>query len=570
MITMKKSFRIIFQITMIIFFAIILIIQGSIIISVNSLIASTNRESGENILKNIVYEMTDKINMADKISDLLAKKRSIQNYISETDERKRKLAFKEAFDKIWDVVQYTGENMYILAWDNQGDKKEIVNTLEDRDTKFVDQFFENHITSTQRNNIYIDATEDAILICKIQDVDMYDLSKVGMDNIGKVGVIIKLNKYMLQRKMNLKRDISIELVCDNNESIQLFASDDEGKRQNVQTMNIDDTSYSIVCSVQSNRMPEQYRNIRNLVLLIAGVCILFFIIFMVLFRTMFSRAINRIFTYLDDYPYNKKIKALECVGITEFDVLIHHINNMLTLIDKTNHKVFETQQILYEKEIEKKNTLFYMYQLQIQPHFLYNTLGCINSYAIENNVWEIVEITSAMADMFRYSLEYPDKVCFEKELEYAQSYINIQKLRYPKLVRFRIDVDEDLFGVEVPKMILQPIVENAFKHGILPKKEKSVICISARIEGSEFVITVSDDGVGMSAEKLEEVRNNIYTEQNKRETWGSIGMANVHKRIKLMYGNDYGVTISSEEGKGCSVVMTVPVQYGEVIDDTEV
>jgi len=204
-----------------------------------------------------------------------------------------------------------------------------------------------------------------------------------------------------------------------------------------------------------------------------------------------------------------------------------------------------TKSIVDKEQKIKKYELNSLYS-QINPHFLYNTLDTIVWMAEFNESSEVVETSKSLASFFRLSLNNGEMITsLENELNHVKQYLIIQKKRYQAKLNYKIDSDLKLNDFEIPKLILQPIVENSIYHGIKELDRNGNIYIKVRQEKNDIIIVIEDDGVGFDASK-------INTSSNKL---GGIGLKNVDDRIKLYYGKKYGLTIDSEINKGTCVTI---------------
>lgn len=199
-------------------------------------------------------------------------------------------------------------------------------------------------------------------------------------------------------------------------------------------------------------------------------------------------------------------------------------------------------------------------QSQINPHFLYNTLDMINWLSLKNSTGEVNSAVRALANFYRLSLSGgKDIVTIADELKHVSYYLQIQNIRFGDKIKSVIDVDKDVLEYSIPKITLQPIVENAIHHGILEKPDKTgVITVKGRKIENTIIITVSDDGIGIPEENLKSIM--LYESLSK--TGSSYGIKNINERIKLIYGNDYGLNCTSVYGKGTTVeIRLAAVKY---------
>lgn len=212
----------------------------------------------------------------------------------------------------------------------------------------------------------------------------------------------------------------------------------------------------------------------------------------------------------------------------------------------------------YIAKIEKRNAQLRALQAQINPHFIYNTLQAVGGMALKHGVPGIYEVTLNLIDIMRYSLNFSkDRVRLGDELKYLQSYLQIQNLRFGKRLDLTFDAPEDCFEYLVPKLILQPLVENCFEHGLAERSGRWTVTVSAAVQGEDLLLTVSDNGVGIPPEKLEQIRATLEsgTDSSLRGA-EHIGLTNVNARIRLMFGGeDYGLTIDSDPNAGTSITV---------------
>jgi len=197
-------------------------------------------------------------------------------------------------------------------------------------------------------------------------------------------------------------------------------------------------------------------------------------------------------------------------------------------------------------------------QMQINPHFLFNTLNMISQTAYLENADQTVELLGSTAKLLRYTLDYTGKeVTLAREIELLGSYVSIQEQRFGDRIRFEFDLDESHHQMHVPSMILQPLVENSLKYGVGMKTEGALIriCTRYRADKQQEMIIVSDNGTGMERKRLEEVRRSM-TEKNGNER--NIGLSNVCLRLSMFFNGDSRMSIHSRTGRGTTVVLRLP------------
>jgi len=235
----------------------------------------------------------------------------------------------------------------------------------------------------------------------------------------------------------------------------------------------------------------------------------------------------------------------------DFNIMIARIKELV----RTNAR---------EQEEKRKSELMAL-QNQITPHFLYNTLDSIVWMAEGQRNEEVVKMVSALARLLRLSISRGEElVAIRDEIAHIGHYLTIQKMRYRDKLDFDISVEEEILGLYVPKVILQPLVENAIYHGIKNNDEGGCVTVRGSSNNGTVVLSVGDDGVGMTKVQIEGILAEGATARQQRR----VGVRNVHDRIQLYFGADYGLRFFSETGRGTTVEIHLPrVEQGDTTDE---
>ncbi len=217
----------------------------------------------------------------------------------------------------------------------------------------------------------------------------------------------------------------------------------------------------------------------------------------------------------------------------------------------------------------KRQSEYLALQNQINPHFLYNTLEAIRGDALSVGMDNIANITEALATFFRYTItDTGSLVTIEDELDNVDNYFKIQKYRFGEKVDITYDIPEneaDILLMQLPKLTLQPIIENAIFHGLEKRSEAGTIVITIELAGNKVVIRIKDNGVGIEEEILDTINYGLshislaYGTEDNRNKKGGIALNNVCRRIKLLFGEDYGLHVYSLIGVGTEVRITLPI-----------
>ena len=236
----------------------------------------------------------------------------------------------------------------------------------------------------------------------------------------------------------------------------------------------------------------------------------------------------------------------------EIDELGEGLNSMLDRIE-------DLLQLVYKEQKSKREAELRIMQQQIKPHFLYNTLETILWMAEEDASEQIVEVVTALTKLFRIALSQGHEIItVEDEIDHVRSYLIIQKSRYEDKIDFDIQCPIELYPLHVQKMILQPLVENAIYHGVKEKAGTGCIRISIEENNGTLVLVVSDDGAGISEKNLQRINEGLRHQDHGSDKT-AFALYNVNDRIRLTYGESYGITVSSRESEGTVVTIKHPI-----------
>ncbi|MEG0387972.1 MAG: histidine kinase, partial [Niameybacter sp.] len=315
-------------------------------------------------------------------------------------------------------------------------------------------------------------------------------------------------------------------------------------------------SYYVISAIDKHSLFSDLGTTRILIALIILIVILFMWLLIKLLLSSVLTPINKLYVFIKSIREgnHKKLKqAIILEGCTEINTLGNEFNRMLLEINTLNHQLFDTTTSLYELEIEKNKAEIAHLRSQINPHFLYNTLESIRGIALEKEIPQIATMTVAMGKIFRYSIKGASTAPLLEELTIIKAYLDIQLVRFNCKFEVFYSIHPNTETLYVPKMILQPLIENAIFHGIEKKIDAGLLYIGSKITPDHALyITIQDDGVGMSSDTVETLLLNDGITSH-------IGILNVHNRIKLLYGDAYGLQIVSSEQLGTKITIVLPI-----------
>lgn len=247
-------------------------------------------------------------------------------------------------------------------------------------------------------------------------------------------------------------------------------------------------------------------------------------------------------------------------GISEIDTIIADINQMIDKIKVSTRQIICTQNMLYETELRTKEAQLYALQSQVNPHFLYNTLQCICGLAAMGRTKDIQTITLAMSDVFKYSIHPGTFIDCAEEIDIIHKYLSIFKIRYDGKIEYSIQIDEPMLDCPILKMIIQPTVENAILHAYQDTDKEPFIHICGEKREGTLVFTITDNGTGIPSDKLLEIQKQLerdFSESIQKATSFGLGLYNINRRIRLVYGEDYGISLASSP-QGTQVTIRIP------------
>jgi two-component system sensor histidine kinase YesM len=264
-------------------------------------------------------------------------------------------------------------------------------------------------------------------------------------------------------------------------------------------------------------------------------------------------------------PIDRICERLEAIGkgsllvcepieadIEEVQLLSYGIENM---VERLKWQIDKNT----EQEKQRRRTELALLQAQINPHFLYNTLDTIIWLNESGEISEAVKMVASLSNYFRFSLSRGKSVItLEEEEQHIRSYLEIQQMRYRDLMDYEIDIPVRLKNYILPKLTLQPLVENALYHGIKNTRRKGFIQLTGKEHNGCVILEVKDDGYGMSQERLEQLKASLTDGTNE-----GFGLRTVHQRIQILFGAEYGLALQSEPGKGTRISVTIPMKTSD-------
>ena len=379
-------------------------------------------------------------------------------------------------------------------------------------------------------------------------------------SVGKKGYIFIIDKEGNIVYHPQQQQLYNELQTENIEEVMNCTSDylelGKGDSKKLYTVSRSEkTGWTVVSCSYTSELLKRSNQAQELYMLMAVILVAVALIISSIVSKGITRPIHKLQSYMaliqegDFQAGNVEVDSRNEIGsLTEtFNVMTQKIQELMV-------------QIIEEQQAKRKSELKAL-QSQINPHFLYNTLDSIIWMAEEGKNEEVVVMTASLAKLFRQIISNEEEeISIFQEVEYCRNYLIIQKMRYKDKLEFEIDLAPDIKGDKIIKMVLQPLIENAIYHGLKYKESKGMLVLKGYGQGDDIIFEIRDNGVGMDQETMK----HIFERHKVNYRSNGVGVYNVERRIKLSYGQEYGISYKSKLGEGTVATMRIPKERRDV------
>lgn len=565
------SFLFIFTIIIIAFFSYRLI---------EDLVRKNSQEYVNKLIEQVNNNIDAYISYMENVSSMLLYNSDIQHYFSNNIDKENKEKYKIKIIDLLNSIKKTREDIIsIILFGYNGEI--IIDNMDNQINPFIDykeqswyksaQNFDGKasLSSSHVQNIIkdkyrwvvslsrelkrIDSTEKIGIL--LVDLNFNIINNMCKNiNLGKRGYIFIINKegdivFHPQQQLiysNLKREMISEVILTNK---KVFTTNESPNNRIYNISTSSKSGWKIIGVTYVDELVGNKKAIQIYFTLLGIGCL----ITTILFSIFISRRISKPIKYLSysmqrvengNFDIEVNINSSDEIGelSMDFNIMIKKIKELM-------------RQNIQDQEQKRMSELKAL-QAQINPHFLYNTLDSIIWMAEAKKHEEVVEMTSALANLFRLSISKGEQIIpIKNEIEHIKNYLIIQKMRYKDKLDFKIDVDEKIMEYKILKILLQPLVENSIYHGIKNKTGMSLIQIYGEKIENKILLKVIDDGVGMNKYQIK----NIFKKSKSYNSKSGVGVRNVNERIKLYFGNNYGITFVSKIGIGTTAKIWLPI-----------
>lgn len=457
------------------------------------------------------------------------------------DNNSRKISIKEAISDV-------REDIYITARSNMG---KAVWFVEAKDKLAENVYFARTIYNKDN---FREIGLMVIMFKKDHLLTLFnDLSTV---DIPKIAVISSANEVIASRDQSI--DYLFEPEIQNIITDSRGAFIDKKEEALVSYVSMQEPSWRIITYVSLNQLYREINLLRNWIILLSILSVSLLSVFGLFISFDLISPINRLVKGMKKIQKGQWVVNMDEDRGDELGFLSKTFNEMTKEIDHLVNRI-------YREQLTRKDAEIKALQSQINPHFLFNTLESINWMAQLNNVPEISETVSALSSLMEISIGRDDRlITIEEEFTYIDNYILILKKRFEDRITLEKNIQSEVMDIKIPRLLIQPLIENAVYHGLERSRNKGVIKLNAQISGDEVLIEVVDNGLGIEKDELEIINdklsmdNETYFRSMESNGKKSIGIENVNRRIKLLYGEEYTLRLESVPGEYTKVIVHIP------------
>ncbi|SDY31662.1 two-component system, sensor histidine kinase YesM [Evansella caseinilytica] len=456
----------------------------------------------------------------------------------------------------------TNESWYREAVENQGIFKALGHPPEQRSIASHVNYKEDEVVSVVRAIIDPDTQEEKGVV--LIDLKLRVIAEIIKDvRLGKTGYLMVIDdsgEKVYSPAAPMIDDVPPEVIAEivNESNYGTFARTINGEKIQFIYRKSPFTNWTTVGVFSTKQAIPEVKQIR------------FYVISFVFFVCLIGITASYYLSYSMLKPINELMVAMQKAELGDLSSRYNgtrtdEVGRLGRSFNKMLSQIHKLMKLTEKQQRQKREAELHSLQAHIKPHFLYNTLDTIQWMARKKGAMDVAALVDSLSRLFRIGLSKGDMIIpLKDEIEHVQSYLKIQSTRYQDKLNYAITIDPQVENVSVLKIVLQPIVENAIYHGIKERRGPGLIEITAEEHDYNLVITVRDNGKGMAEEQLRELREQLTVffsnEENRhRNKIIGYGVVNVHARLKLTFGEEYGVNIESELNQGTTVTIIHPI-----------
>lgn len=524
-----------------------------------------NKEIVESVTSNINMRIENKLSVISKIQSSLLSDKNLVTFISSDNKQENQEVFLNLMDDVYKIQKVNVDVIYVTLFDTNGNAYNLTTEASQDERYEIEKVYSEYAARKNSGNIsdydFFDLqsfSHNFKYLCNFSDIKVFDYDSHASKLLGTLCVCSKIDTRDFFQYSDYDNMVEVNLKSDYR-TISLVDSSDKyktGETLKIKSSVINTANWQIDGNIYLGKKPNLAYRFRTIFLIELLIIMLFGIFWQMMMSLRISRPLKRVMQYLSGWNMVEKIERLEVNGNSDIEKFANNINDVLERNRNLARDLVNNQQKLYDIEIAKKEALIYAIQNQVNPHFLYNILELIRNIAVVYEVPEIEGISVNVADIFRYNLNDRQKVTIREELEIAKKYLYISRQRFGDVFDVKINIPETLMEEKVIRMILQPILENVFNHGIGDFDRRLTIVIDGRIVDDNIEISVTDNGIGIDEDELRDMNEKLC--MNEQFSKRKIGLANLNNRLKLSYDSGGKLTVYSKKHCYTKIVLLIP------------
>ncbi len=516
----------------------------------------------EQVSKQIISELNGAFLQLEEVSFALSQDTNVQNFFLEENnvEFVNKAAYvEETIDKLSENNSFMDN---IILYNEQGKFYRFSGTIGNTGVRRMMNLVEKD-KLTSHIQIKLDSVNYIGYVTAIYQEG---------DRIGTIVMLTDENDiYRLFEQMAESEDMKIAMAADgkvilSNEDNYIGVQIEDVRKETTYMVykQVGFTPFELLISYK-----DSYHGMNVLffiaMLIMAVLLLLLLEVFLQFWKNKFFIPIQSVISEVESFEGGKEA-VIPATGIEHFDGLVHGINDMVERIEQKEKEAYRAENLLQKAEIKKQKAMIISLKKQISAHFTVNVLNIIKALSSMGENEKVGLLCDGLSFLLRYANVGDSYISGMEEFFVLEKYTEIMEIRYPDKFTAEIEMVDALEGVELPRMLLQPIVENSILHGIVgeEKEEKGVVRVYSQIESDFLYIIVEDNGIGMDTEQLAKLRADIQDVNHDNvevEGLSHVALFNIQRRICSYFGEGYGLSIESVLGKGTKVIVTLPVRW---------
>ncbi|WP_044481125.1 sensor histidine kinase [Paenibacillus antibioticophila] len=429
------------------------------------------------------------------------------------------------------------------------------------------------LVAAYRATVANSATVTGPYLSVIESMDYFDtyntydkLLRIDIDLSKIYDVIVReqdyLNLYLVNERNEIIMSADSGYQRGVTDAYPVFELSEKVKNKDVRVISIGTASYvkgwKLIGVTQGNRLSSAMLDMQLYVGFIAAVITLFSLIFIYIMLRSYNYRVKRLSRHMQKVT-NEKFDLIRIEeGNDEIGGLIQNFNIMTARINSLINNVYKLEIQKKDLEMERVRAELNFLQSQMNPHFLFNTLNAILVVCTKNNYADVTDIIKSLSKLLRRLLGWKeDIVPLEEEILFIEMYLKIEKFRFRDKFEYELDIAPEALHYKIPKMSIQPLVENACKHGIQAVEGEGVVKIAASVSDDRLCVSVKDNGKGIEPEKHREM---LISMRSESTSGNSIGIRNVYRRLELYYNDLVRFNIDSKPNQGTTVSFEIPIR----------